>query len=687
MKRPEFRFALLSAALALATGLTAQDRPLPTGAVPVVSSAIPDQSGQVGGATVSVDLREHLDLNTERTGFVRFDTTFGKLDVELLPDHAPLNAANFLTYVRAGHYDGTIIHRTAFFDAQDNLPEIVQGGGYTPENPPQYKTPNDPVVLEYSHPNERGTLAAARTQVADSATSQWYFNTSDNTTGLGQTDGQGGYSVFGKTVGSGMAVVDTMGLVNTFAYNTILTDLPLRFFSGGPLTEQNFVNIFSVYEVPLYPAAAGDEAVLNFSATSSDESVVMVTVDGSNLILTPVSAGNATITVAAETISEDRVEDSFVFASTGLGIAQQPQSQDVSAGASATFTVDAPAANGTNTYQWYVFRSGMAEPAVIAGATGASYTVNNVQAANMGAYFVRVTNGGDTVQSDAALLTLTGGTSRLSNLSTRGRIPAGGSLTPGFVLTGDGNKPLVVRAVGPTLIDFGLTAGLLDPTMDIIPQGLSESVVSNDNWGDAANAATLVTTSNQLGAFPLTAASLDAALLTDVALPNSNNNRGYTVRIQSTDAAASGIALAEVYDPEALGAATRLVNVSALGYSGTGDDALVPGFVIEGSGAKTMLIRVVGPSLEQFNVGGRMADPRLTIVPLQQSFAVAANDNWGGTDALKTAFGTTGAFSFSGDASLDAAVLVRLPPGGYTVVVAGAAGGTGQVLVEAYDVQ
>ena len=99
-----------------------------------------------------------------------------------------------------------------------------------------------------------------------------------------------------------------------------------------------------------------------------------------------------------------------------------------------------------------------------------------------------------------------------------------------------------------------------------------------------------------------------------------------------------------------------------------------------------MLIRVVGPTLGNFGVSGTMVDPRLEVIPGGQTFVVANNDNWGGTAALKAAFATTGAFSFADDGSLDAVVVVRLPPGPYTVRPSGANDGTGVILVEAYEV-
>jgi hypothetical protein len=339
---------------------------------------------------------------------------------------------------------------------------------------------------------------------------------------------------------------------------------------------------------------------------------------------------------------------------------------------------------GSLSYQWFRYKNGEGQSPV-AGATDASLEISPVVASDMGFYFVRVTSGTTSVDSDYAILTLQGGASRLANLSTRGSVPAGGELTPGFVLRGDGSKDLVIRAVGPELADFGVTTAMDDPTLSLVPLGGSAAQLTNNNWQDSANSAELATKSASLGAFPLNEGSLDASVLTSVSLPNSAGSKGFTVQITSTSGAA-GIALAEVYDPDAAGTAAQLTNISARGFSGLGADALSPGFVIDGDGAKTMLIRVVGPRLADFGVPGTMANPRLEVIPGGQSFVVAENDDWGGTSALKTAFQTTGAFEFTNDGSRDAAVVVRLPPGPYTVRPSGANDGTGVILVEAYEV-
>jgi peptidyl-prolyl cis-trans isomerase A (cyclophilin A) len=134
---------------------------------------------------------------------VRFDTNMGTFDVELYDSAAPITVANFLSYVNGGNYDNTIVHRTV-------ADFIVQGGGYTMPN--WSAMPNNGTIpLEYNLPNVRGTLAMARAVLPNSATTQWFFNTVDNSAGLapgGFTPD--GYAVFGQVLGDGMDVVDAI---------------------------------------------------------------------------------------------------------------------------------------------------------------------------------------------------------------------------------------------------------------------------------------------------------------------------------------------------------------------------------------------------------------------------------------------------------------------------------------------
>ena len=365
-------------------------------------------------------------------------------------------------------------------------------------------------------------------------------------------------------------------------------------------------------------------------------------------------------------------------------ILTSPSSLDLPVGAAAMFSVSATG-EGDLSYQWYRFRSGEAAPAPIASATSATLGLAAVQRADMGFYFARVSSDAASVDSQVAILSLRGGTSRLANLSTRGSVPANGKLIPGFVIDGTGTKEIVVRAAGPLLRGFGVSAAMEDPSLALVSTAVGEARLENDDWEAASNLADLVLTSAAVGALPFDTGSKDAAVLTSVPLRTQGGSKGYTVEVSATDGAA-GIALAEVYDGQVGEDASRLTNVSARGFSGTGEEALIPGFVISGTGAKTMLIRVVGPTLADFGVPGTMADPRLEVIPGGQAFVIAANDDWGGTAELEAAFATTGAFAFAEEGSLDAAVLVRLPPGAYTVRPTGANDGTGEILVEAYEV-
>lgn len=137
-----------------------------------------------------------LDTMTET---VVFETTHGTITVELDREAAPQTVANFLTYVDSGHYNGTVFHRV--------IPGfMVQGGGFTPDG--EQKSTMAPIPLESNNSltNDRGTLAMARTNNPNSATSQFFVNLVDNDF-LNYAPNNPGYAVFGR-VTEGMDVVD-----------------------------------------------------------------------------------------------------------------------------------------------------------------------------------------------------------------------------------------------------------------------------------------------------------------------------------------------------------------------------------------------------------------------------------------------------------------------------------------------
>ena len=161
--------------------------------------------------------------------FVTMKTSLGTITLELFADKAPITVKNFLAYVDAKHYDGTVFHRV--------IPKfMVQGGGYekglsninAPQgiNGKQKKT--RPAIKNESGNgllNKRGTLAMARTAVSDSATAQFFINVKDNAF-LDKSNSGDGYCVFGRVV-SGMDVVDKIEAVKTKSIFPGFSDVPV----------------------------------------------------------------------------------------------------------------------------------------------------------------------------------------------------------------------------------------------------------------------------------------------------------------------------------------------------------------------------------------------------------------------------------------------------------------------------
>jgi cyclophilin family peptidyl-prolyl cis-trans isomerase len=150
---------------------------------------------------------------------VRMQTNKGNIVIELDVQRAPLSVANFLEYVRSGHYQGTIFHRVI-----GNF--VAQGGGYDEklvEKPTRAGVPNE---AGNGLQNRRGTVAMARTGAPHSGTAQFYINLGDNLA-LDPQVSRWGYAVFGRVV-EGMEVVDAIGSVETGEVGTFKSDAPLK---------------------------------------------------------------------------------------------------------------------------------------------------------------------------------------------------------------------------------------------------------------------------------------------------------------------------------------------------------------------------------------------------------------------------------------------------------------------------
>ncbi len=267
---------------------------------------------------------------------------------------------------------------------------------------------------------------------------------------------------------------------------------------------------------------------------------------------------------------------------------------------------------------------------------------------------------------------------RVANLSTRGQVGTGDNIMiTGFVVSDGAPKKVLLRAVGPSLANYGISSGRLNNPVLALYDGRGVLLNSNDNWsGDDA------ATMTSVGAFPLTTGSQDSVLVATLSPGN------YTVQVTGSGST-SGIALLEVYD---VSGSARLTNISTRAIVGSGTSTLIAGLSLAPSGGmRRLLVRAVGPGLSALGIAGANANPSFAIVDsANRQVAGGANDDWDGSAQMSAYFAQAGAFALT-PGSKDAAVVVDLAPGtgtssaNYSILVSGVGGSTGVALVEVYD--
>jgi cyclophilin family peptidyl-prolyl cis-trans isomerase len=246
----------------------------------------------------------------------RFDTVLGTIDVKLFQAETPLTVANFFNYVDKGAYTNSFIHRSAV--DQSGMPFVIQGGGFVFDDPgagppeaddyPPIST-DPPVINEPGISNARGTIAMAKQSGnPNSATSQWYFNLSDNLF-LDDVNNNGGYTVFGEVINNGMSVVDDIADIQRWDASVIhsaFNNLPLIDYANVGILpdEQDLVMVWAVEQMP--------ELVLAVENDNPD--LVNASLEGNMLRLafSEKQVGEASVTVKATAIDGRFAEDTFV---------------------------------------------------------------------------------------------------------------------------------------------------------------------------------------------------------------------------------------------------------------------------------------------------------------------------------------------------------------------------------------
>lgn len=231
--------------------LSAQNSDFPT-----ISGAIPAAS-IVANTGAAIDLRNHFAVTGITGRAVQFTTARGTFNVEMNETAAPNTVANFLAYVNANRFSNSIVHRSnpGF--------RIIQGGGYLMDPNLTPIAENAPIPMESGDtvPHTRGTIAMARASFSlDTATSEWFINTADNSAQWAPASAlnSNSYAAFGRVTGTGMSVVDTLaalpvarGTLNVTRSSTAdkfvsvnATSLPVNFGAGWGLLGSTVESIF-----------------------------------------------------------------------------------------------------------------------------------------------------------------------------------------------------------------------------------------------------------------------------------------------------------------------------------------------------------------------------------------------------------------------------------------------------------
>ena len=251
----------------------------------------------------------------------------------------------------------------------------------------------------------------------------------------------------------------------------------------------------------------------------------------------------------------------------------------------------------------------------------------------------------------------------LLNVSTRTYTQNGENvMIGGFIILGDKAKKVIIRGLGPSLAQAGVTGAMADPTLEL-HDSRGILIGSNDNW-----------TSNRS---EVEATGVPPTNNREAAIVKTLQPGNYTCVLQSKTGA-PGVALFELYDLDA--ASSHLVNISTRGKVGVGENVVIGGFIIGGDQPTKVLIRAIGPSLAHSHVANALQDPKLELHGPTGSL-IFANDNWRSSQQQQIT-----ATTIPPTDNREAAIVATLNPGHYTAIVRGAGNATGVALVEVYNI-
>jgi hypothetical protein len=259
-------------------------------------------------------------------------------------------------------------------------------------------------------------------------------------------------------------------------------------------------------------------------------------------------------------------------------------------------------------------------------------------------------------------------TNALLNISSRAQVFTGQNvLIAGFYVSGSASKSVLIRGIGPSLTQFGISGAMSDPTLEL-RNSSGTLLASNNNWQDTQSSQIQAT-----GAAPSN--YWESAIVASLA-PGS-----YTATLKG-NGGTTGVAVCEIYDIDQ-SANSQLVNLSSRAYIDTGNNAMFAGLIVgaTNSSGLRVIIRALGPSLAAAGIVGPLQDPTLEVYNAYGT-QIAYNNNWQDTQAA-----TIQSTGVPPSDSRESAVVLYLSAGNYTAIARGLNNSTGVGVLDMYKLQ